>query len=67
VQIIWTKQEGIPSLSWQIISQEPKGGFYFGKEGGILNAIAGSFYLAVSATILAFVISLPVALFMNIT
>jgi len=67
VQIIWTiTKKGIPSLSWQIISQEPKGGFYFGKEGGILNAIAGSFYLAVSATVLAFVISLPVALFMNI-
>jgi phosphate transport system permease protein len=67
VQIIWTiAKKGVPSLSWQIISQEPKGGFYFGKEGGILNAIAGSFYLAVSATILAFVISLPVALFMNI-
>jgi len=67
VQIIWTiTKKGIPSLSWEIISQEPKGGFYFGKEGGILNAIAGSFYLAVSATVLAFVISLPVALFMNI-
>ena len=67
VQIIWTiAKKGVPALSWQIISQEPKGGFYFGKEGGILNAIAGSFYLAVSATILAFVISLPVALFMNI-
>ncbi len=67
VQIIWTiAQKGIPSLSWQIISQEPKGGYYFGKDGGILNAIAGSFYLAVSATLLAFVISLPVALFMNI-
>src|SRR6478735_4626890 len=67
VQIIWTiAKKGIPALSWQIVSQEPKGGFYFGKEGGILNAIAGSFYLAVSATIVAFVISLPVALFLNI-
>lgn len=67
VQIIWTiAKKGVPSLSWQIISQEPKGGFYFGKEGGILNAIAGSFYLAVCATGLSFVISLPVALFMNI-
>ena len=65
--IIWSiVEKGFSSLSWQIISQEPKGGFYFGKEGGILNAIAGSFYLAICATILAFVISLPVALFMNI-
>ena len=67
IQIIWTiVKKGLPSLSWDIVSQEPKGGFYFGKEGGILNAIAGSFYLAVCATGLAFVISLPVALFMNI-
>jgi phosphate transport system permease protein len=67
VHIIWTiTEKGVPALSWQIISQEPKGGYYFGKEGGILNAIAGSFYLAVSATALAFIISLPVALFMNI-
>lgn len=59
-------QKGFSSLSWQIISQEPKGGFYLGKEGGILNAIAGSFYLAVSATILAFMVSLPTALFINV-
>src|SRR5207344_2832171 len=65
--IIWTIiQKGFSSLSWEIISQEPKGGFYMGKGGGILNAIAGSFYLAVSATILAFLVSLPVALFINI-
>ena len=37
-----------------------------GKGGGILNAIAGSFYLAISATVLAFLVSLPVALFINI-
>ena len=58
--------KGIPSLSWDMIFQTPKGGFYFGKEGGILNAIIGSIYLAVGATLLAFVIGLPVALFMNV-
>ncbi|HWB28578.1 MAG TPA: phosphate ABC transporter permease PstA [Chitinophagaceae bacterium] len=67
LHIIWSiAQKGISALSWQMITQEPKGGFYLGKEGGILNAIAGSFYLAIAATLLAFVISLPVALFMNI-
>lgn len=58
--------KGASSLSWEILSQEPKGGFYMGGGGGILNAIAGSFYLAVGASILAFVVSLPVALFINI-
>ena len=58
--------KGLPSLSWQMISQTPKGGFYFGKEGGILNAIIGSLYLSLGATGLAFIIGLPVALYMNI-
>ncbi len=59
-------KKGLPALSWEMISQIPKGGFYFGREGGILNAIAGSFYLATGASLLAFFISLPVALFLNI-
>lgn len=59
-------KRGLPSLTWEMISQTPKGGFYFGKEGGILNAIIGSFYLAVGSTFLAFIMGLPVALFMNI-
>jgi len=49
-----------------MISQTPKGGFYFGKEGGILNAIIGSLYLAFFSTIFAVAIGLPVALYMNI-
>ncbi|MCX6270122.1 MAG: phosphate ABC transporter permease PstA [Bacteroidetes bacterium] len=58
--------KGLPSLSWEMISQTPRGGFYFGKEGGILNAIIGSLYLAGGSTLLAFAVSLPVALFMNV-
>jgi len=58
-------KKGLPALSWEMISQTPKGGFYFGKEGGILNAIVGSLYLAFGATFLAFIIGLPIALFMN--
>ncbi|HLO92137.1 MAG: PstA family ABC transporter permease [Chloroflexota bacterium] len=58
--------KGLPSLSWEMISQIPKGGFYFGKEGGILNAIIGSLYLGIASTTLAFLIGLPVALMMNV-
>jgi phosphate transport system permease protein len=36
---------GLPSLNWAMITQTPKGGFYLGKDGGILNAILGSAYL----------------------
>ena len=58
--------KGFPALSWEMISSVPEGGFYFGKGGGILNAIIGSLYLAIGSTVIALVIGLPVALFMNI-
>jgi phosphate transport system permease protein len=68
VHLVWSIiNKGASSLSWKVVSQPPNGSFYFtGEGGGFLNAIAGSFYLAVSATILSFVVSLPVALFLNI-
>ena len=59
-------KHGLPAVSWEMLTQVPKGGFYFGKEGGILNAILGSLYLALGASIMAFIIGLPVALFINI-
>lgn len=58
--------KGLPSMSWEMVSQTPKGGFYFGKEGGILNAIIGSLYLSIGATILAMLFGIPIALFMNV-
>ncbi len=64
--IISILYKGLPALSWEMISQTPKGGYYFGKAGGILNSIIGSLYLAIGATFLAFIIGLPVALFMNV-
>jgi len=64
--IISILYKGLPSLSWAMISQVPKGGFYFGKEGGILNAIIGSLYLAIGSTLLAVLVGLPVALLMNV-
>ncbi len=60
-------KKGLPALSWEMITQVPKGGYYFGKEGGILNAIVGSIYLALGASLIAVAISLPVALFINIS
>jgi phosphate transport system permease protein len=60
---IFTK--GLPALNWEIISQVPKGGYYFGKEGGILNAIIGSLYLGVGSSILACLISIPTAVYMH--
>jgi phosphate transport system permease protein len=58
--------KGIKALSWEILTQVPKGGYYYGKGGGILNAILGSLSLAFGATLLAFIIGLPVALYINV-
>jgi len=58
--------KGLPYLSWEMISSKPQGGYYFGKGGGILNAIVGSLYLGIGSTILALLIGLPLALFMNV-
>jgi len=56
---------GAPALSISMLTQTPKGGYYLGKKGGILNAIVGSLYLAGGATAIAFTISLPTALYLN--
>lgn len=61
--IVW---KGYRAMSWDMISKEPEGGFYFGKGGGILNAIVGSLYLAFGSTLLAVLLGLPVALGMNV-
>jgi len=64
VAIIVSK--GLPSLNLAMITQIPKGGYYLGKEGGILNAIIGSLYLAGGATLVAIAIGLPVVLYLNV-
>jgi len=57
--------KGAPALSLSMLTQTPKGGYYLGKGGGILNAIVGSLYMAGGATTIAFVISLPTALYLS--
>jgi len=58
--------KGLPSLSLAMVTQVPKGGYYLGKEGGILNAIVGSLYLGLGATLAALLVSLPVVLYINV-
>jgi len=58
--------KGLPTMNLEMITQTPKGGFYLGKSGGILNAIIGSTYLAIGATVLAFCISVPLVIYLNI-
>ena len=58
--------KGLPALSIDMLTKIPEGGFYFGKSGGILNAIIGSLYIGLGSTLLAFIIGLPVSLYMNV-
>ena len=60
--ILVVAMKGLSSLNLSMIIETPKGGYYLGKEGGIANAIVGSLYLLTGATIMALIISLPVAL-----
>jgi phosphate transport system permease protein len=61
--VVW---KGLPAIKLDMITRLPSGGYYLGKEGGILNAIVGSLYLAGGATILAFLIGLPIAIYLNL-
>src|SRR5436190_17281616 len=56
---------GLKYLSWDMLSRVPEGGFYIGKEGGILNAIVGSLYIAGGATAFSLLISIPIVLYIN--
>jgi phosphate transport system permease protein len=58
--------KGLPALDLAMVTQTPKGGFYHGKEGGVLNAIVGSLYLAGGATLLALVVSIPIVIYLNV-
>jgi phosphate transport system permease protein len=60
--VVW---RGLPALNLAMLTQTPKGGYYLGKEGGILNAIVGSLYLAGGGTALALMASLPIALYLH--
>lgn len=58
--------KGVGSLSWDMVFKTPQGGYYFGGAGGVLNAIVGSFYIALGATFFAIVFGLPAALYINV-
>ncbi|WP_080904356.1 PstA family ABC transporter permease [Parabacteroides sp. Marseille-P3160] len=65
--ILWTIiTNGMKAMNWEMISQVPGGGFYLGKDGGILNAIVGSLYIVGGSTVLGLLISIPVVFFMNV-
>lgn len=57
--------KGLPALTWDMITRLPGGGFYLGKEGGVLNAIAGSLYIIAGSLLISMFLSVPVVMFIN--
>jgi phosphate transport system permease protein len=64
ILIIFVK--GFNALSFDMILKTPKGGYYYGGEGGVLNAIMGSLYIALGASLIAIFLGMPAALYINV-
>lgn len=64
--VLTVTRKGINAMSWEMLTQSSTGGFYLGgDEGGILNAIVGSLYLAGGATVLALLAGLPIVFYLH--
>jgi len=59
--IFITVVKGAPALTLSMLIETPKGGYYLGKSGGIANAIVGSLYLSLGASVISIFLSLPAA------
>ena len=56
---------GFHSLTLDMITKLPGGGFYLGKEGGVLNAIVGSVYIILGSLAISILLSVPLVMFIN--
>ena len=57
--------KGFPALNLDMITKLPGGGFYLGKEGGVLNAIAGSLLIMSGSVLIAACLSVPLVMYIN--
>lgn len=57
--------KGLPALNLDMITKLPGGGFYLGKEGGVLNAIVGSFCIICGSVLISLFISVPLVMYIN--
>ena len=64
--IVAIVKRGLPAMNWDMVSKIPGGGFYIGKEGGLLNAIVGSLYIVLGSITLGLAFSLPIVLYINL-
>ena len=57
--------KGVPALNWDMLTKLPGGGFYLGKEGGVLNAIVGSLYIILGSLVISLFLSVPLVMYIN--
>jgi phosphate transport system permease protein len=57
--------KGVGALNLAMLTQGPKGGYYLGKEGGVLNAILGSLCLGLGATAVCMALSVPIVFYLQ--
>jgi phosphate transport system permease protein len=57
--------KGFPALDWDMVTKLPGGGFYLGKEGGVLNAIIGSVYIIAGSLLVSIFLSIPTVMYVN--
>lgn len=58
--------KGLPAMSWAMVSETSRGGFYLGSSGGILNAMVGSLLLAGCATLLSLLVGVSIVVYLNL-
>ncbi len=65
--ILWTIfSRGVQSITWDMVTQLPRGGFFISGEGGFLNATVGSLYIVGAAMLLGLAVSIPVTAYLNV-
>ncbi|MFN8241002.1 MAG: ABC transporter permease subunit [Bacteroidales bacterium] len=57
--------KGTPALNLDMITRLPGGGFYLGKEGGVLNAIVGSLMIMAGSVTISAMMSVPLVMYIN--
>jgi len=60
--VVTVVAKGAPAMSFAMLFECPKGGYYLGQGGGVANAIVGSLYLCMGALLVAAALGLPAAL-----
>lgn len=65
--VLWSIfSKGLPVLTWEMVSELPGSRILYRQRGGFLNAIAGSVYIVLVATVIGLAISIPVVFYLNV-